>query len=389
MQIKRFQAPTLIEAVQQVKAALGPDALVLSTRTLRKGDGWFGLAGRPVVEVTAALDREAAASSRRSEAASVSPSASPAASDSTGALVDEVRALRASVRALRSAEAHGDETLRELAALRTLTAELARGQTPEGGGPLESRLAGRLLASGLAPNHAWRLGREAALRPDVGRAEREALLATLRERFDDRMPPPRSDDGVEVELWVGPTGAGKTTTLAKLAAREAREGGDVALLTTDVHRVGAVEPLRGYAAAIGVPFAVAPGAEALAERIRERPARRVLVDTAGCSGEGLGELGALREAVGERARVGLVLAATADADQLRFERARYAALAPDALILTKLDECASWASAANLLLDEPGPPLQWTATGQRVPEDLTVPEPAVFAEALLGGARAS
>lgn len=413
MHIRRFQAPTLLEAVQQVKAALGPDALVLETRTVRKGEGWFGLMGRSLVEVTAAVDRDSASEAPPAPGGSARPAAAVRAGQpgderepsegasrraegaeperlaplhaGQAALTREVRALRSRLERLGQQDPERTEMLRELAELRSWTAELARGRAPEAAGPVETRLAGRLLASGLAPRHAWRLGREAAERPEVTRTERAALAAVLRANLDDRMHPPRADDGVEVEVLVGPTGVGKTTTLAKLAAREQREHGGVALLTMDVHRMGAVEQLQRYAGAIDAPFGVAADADALAELIEARPARRVLVDTAGRGGpiDAVDGLCAVRQAAGRRARVSLVLSATADSDQLRFERARYAPVAPDALILTKLDECASWSAATNLVLDEEAPPLLWMTAGQRVPEDLTVPEPDAFAEALL------
>jgi flagellar biosynthesis protein FlhF len=394
MQIRSFQAPTMIEAVSKVKAALGPDALVLSTRTVRKGEGWFGLLGRPMVEVTAAIDRDLAPPPpERASRASTRERARPDASwtplraqhAQLGSLAEEIRSLRSQVQGLSGGGAAQSETLRELAELRAFTSELARGRAPTVGGPLEARLAGRLLASGLSPRHAFLLGRDAATRPEVGQTERAALRAALRSRFDGRMQPPRPDDGVEVEILVGPTGVGKTTTVAKLAAREERENGGVALLTTDTHRLGAVEQLRHYAASLGVPFGVAGDADELAELIHARPAGRVLVDTAGrgADADAVESLVALRRAAGRRVRVSLVLAATAHDDQLRAERLRYAPVAPDALILTKLDECATWSPAANLVLDDDAPQLSWMAAGQRVPEDLTIPEPQAFADALL------
>ncbi len=387
MHIKRFSAPTMLEAVQQVKAALGPDALVLDTRTVRKGQGPFGLLGRTWVEVTAAAERSEATTdspeSRRSTRAAA-PHEGEGRVDAN--VARELRALRERIDGLDRAGANQDEALQELAELRAWTAELARGRRPEGEGPIETRLAGHLLAGGLAPRHAWVLGRAAAARPEVGQDERAALAAALRAELDDRMLPPRADDGIEVEFFVGPTGAGKTTTLAKLAARGREEPGGVALVTTDVHRLGAVEQLERYAGSLGVPFATAGDAEALGERIRARPARRVLVDTAGRSAdpEALAGLRRLRDAAGGPTRVSLVLSATAGAEQLAHERERYAPLGPEALVLTKLDECVSFAPAANLLLDETTPPLSWTATGQRVPEDLRVAEPEPFAHALLG-----
>jgi len=333
MHIRRFEASTMMEAVQKVKEELGPDALVLSTRTLRSGAGWFGLLGRSLVEVTAAADRDArpvapAKGARPPAVEGAKPDRSWTELRTTRALVDnlegEMRALRHAVRELGTPGWDASDALKELAELRAWTAELARGRPPDGEAGA-ARLARRLLAAGLAPRHAWPLAGAAAREAADEREERAALRAVLAGRFDRRMTPPRDDDVAPVELFVGPTGVGKTTTLAKLAAREAGAGGSVALLTTDTFRIGAEEQLRTYAELLGVPFGAAVSPEDLAHCLARRPARRVLVDTTGrgADREALHDLARLRAQAGEGARVSLVLPATHDAAQLRAELARY------------------------------------------------------------------
>jgi flagellar biosynthesis protein FlhF len=201
--------------------------------------------------------------------------------------------------------------------------------------------------------------------------------------------PPRDDDRTPVAIFVGPTGVGKTTTLAKLAAREQHRLGDVSLVTTDTFRIGAEDQLRIYAGLLAVPFGVARSADELAQQAKGWRGRRVLVDTAGRSRRDpgpLADLCRLRERLGIRARVHLVLSATTKDVDLRAEVERYAPLRPDSLIFTKLDESDSLANVANLLLDSGAPPLAWLGTGQRVPEDLAFPEPRSLAEQMLAAA---
>jgi flagellar biosynthesis protein FlhF len=220
----------------------------------------------------------------------------------------------------------------------------------------------------------------------MGGSPRDDLAGALARRLDPVLLPPRDDDRAPVTIFVGPTGVGKTTTLAKLAAREQHRVGDVSLVTTDGFRIGAEDQLRTYAGLLAVPFGVARSADELAQQVGAWRGRRVLVDTAGRSRREdgpLADLCRLRERLGVRARVHLVLSATTKDADLRAELQRYAPLRPDSLIVTKLDESDGLANVANLLLDPGAPPLAWLGTGQRVPEDLAAPEPRALAEQML------
>jgi flagellar biosynthesis protein FlhF len=190
-----------------------------------------------------------------------------------------------------------------------------------------------------------------------------------------------------ISIFVGPTGVGKTTTLAKIAARERDSKKGVALVTTDTQRIGAEEHLKIFSELLDVSFAVAGSPGELRDRVRGAGKRRVLVDTAGRScrdSSAISELCHLRDEFGKRVHVHLVLSATTKDADLRREVDGYRPVAPDSLIITKMDESEDCGNVANLLLDGNGPPLRWLTAGQRVPEDLTVPDPRGLADRILG-----
>jgi flagellar biosynthesis protein FlhF len=176
---------------------------------------------------------------------------------------------------------------------------------------------------------------------------------------------------------VGPTGAGKTTTIAKLAARLVLRHGTaaVALITTDTYRIGGVEQLKIYGRILGVPVAVARDGEELQQHLRDFADRRyVLIDSIGLSprdarlAEQMQWLQALGDSVTRLLVVGAGLAAAAYAELW----ALYRRLPVAAAILTKLDESPSFGAALQWLV-ESSVPLWFYTDGQRVPEDLHVP----------------
>ncbi|MCE1163021.1 MAG: flagellar biosynthesis protein FlhF [Thiomonas sp.] len=176
---------------------------------------------------------------------------------------------------------------------------------------------------------------------------------------------------------VGPTGAGKTTTIAKLAARLVlRNGtGAVALITTDTYRIGGVEQLKIYGRILGVPVAVARDGEELQQHLRDFADRHyVLIDSIGLSprdvrmAEQMQWLQALGDGVTRLLVVGAGLAPSAYAELWTL----YRRLPVAAAILTKLDESPSFGAALQWLV-ESSVPLWFYTDGQRVPEDLHVP----------------
>ena len=190
----------------------------------------------------------------------------------------------------------------------------------------------------------------------------------------------RSDEG-GVTALVGPTGVGKTTTLAKLAARAVVRHGasQVALVSTDHYRIGAAAQLEHYARLLGVRVYPAYDADSLRQVLQLlKGCHTVLVDTAGLAGNDprlKEQLDVLRDA-GEL-RACLVLAANAQAQSLDEAVRAYLPIKPHAAILTKLDEAPSLGGALSVLLRH-RLALDYTTDGQRVPEDIAAADARVL-----------
>jgi flagellar biosynthesis protein FlhF len=173
---------------------------------------------------------------------------------------------------------------------------------------------------------------------------------------------------------VGATGVGKTTTVAKLAARYVMRHGPegVCLLSTDTYRIGAREQLLSYARILGVPLFVAADRQELAAILAAQSHRKmILIDTAGMSQRDtrLAEQFELLRSQGANTRILLALQATADFQTLDELAATYAGVAPAACVLTKVDEAASLGAAISVVVRH-RLPLAWCTNGQRVPEDI-------------------
>jgi flagellar biosynthesis protein FlhF len=213
-------------------------------------------------------------------------------------------------------------------------------------------------------------------------ADPQIVRQTLTRRLAERIkvaPPiatPRTGEPARGVAFVGPTGVGKTTTIAKLAATlKLRHGRRVGLITSDTYRIAAVEQLRTYAGIIGLPVKVALTMPEMSQaRAALADCDVVLIDTAGRSpgDEGrLGELAGFLEAAAPD-ETHLVLSANTSERQLARVAERFARLAPDRLVLSKLDE-TDGLGVIVAACQHTGLPLSYVSTGQEVPDDF---EPA-------------
>lgn len=200
---------------------------------------------------------------------------------------------------------------------------------------------------------------------------------------------PKLGDKPAVLAFVGPTGVGKTTTLAKLAAHLVRSRRRIALITTDTHRAGGVEHLSAHARLLQAPLFVARGANEMGQALeRARSADAVLVDTAGHSprdGELLARMAQVLEQAGQGfAQRYLVLPATASRAALEESRFSFAPLDPAALILTKLDETREPAGALEIAAAS-GMPLAFLCDGQEIAKHLHRARPEHVSSLFLRG----
>jgi flagellar biosynthesis protein FlhF len=227
------------------------------------------------------------------------------------------------------------------------------------------------------------LGRAGSLSRSL-REAREDLERVVRASVEFAGPA----HAARVVAMVGPTGVGKTTTIAKLAARDALiDRMSVVLVSTDGYRIGGADQLARYADLIGVPFEVADDAQSLAKVLaRYRSVDRIYIDTAGRAPRDKPAIDAmvtmLRNA-GETISVHLCLTASTRAGELSQALERHAVLKPCALCFTKVDEafCMGGMLVASIKSQLP---LSWFTTGQRVPEDIEAATSSRLAGLLCG-----
>jgi flagellar biosynthesis protein FlhF len=336
--VKTFRGRDPKSALDAVKASLGDEAIILNTREVG------GLWGKREIEITAVKSGDAVPQNKKRRPLYVE---------------SEVAALRRIVEDLR-AEIHGNRA--EPKSMQ------ARSETPA---PV-SRVQQRLIERGVEPALAGEIARE-AMRGSGGASDKDVTVA-LRQALRTRLSSGRSPwEGEERRLvaLVGPTGVGKTTTIAKIAAHAILDSRlKVSLVTVDTYRIGASEHIQRYGEIMNVPTHVARDEASLREAIfRSGDAHLVLIDTAGRSdAAALAAQAQLLHKV-EGIECHLVLSAASGAREIRAAAKRFHAYKAQRLIFSKLDESDGPGSILSATT-ESNVAISCVTDGQRVPEDI-------------------
>lgn len=376
MKIKRFLASSMREAMRQVREEQGPDAVILASHTRDNG-----------VEVVAAVDYDEALM-RQAVARSETPAPAPRAPATPEKKAEKAKSpspAPANVSPIvttptpREVEWAIDPQIRrledELGALRgLLEATLAATETRIAQAhPNRARLLALMEQLGFSPRIGQRIA--ATLPVDADDTRMRCLPVGWLAKHLSVASPKVLETGGRVAL-IGPTGVGKTTTLAKLAARAVRRFGSrqVAIVSLDTYRIGAEEQLSTYARLLGVPLYVAQAPEQLGEKLQDlQDCRVVLIDTPGMS-PGDDRLIESLDALGCRSdllETWLVLPAGQQREDLEAAVHRFQPARPAALVLTKLDECTRLGGALSVAIEQQLP-ISVLCDGQKVPEDLHV-----------------
>ena len=225
--------------------------------------------------------------------------------------------------------------------------------------------------------------------------DEELVRSAVKRHLADYIPaaaepvPAQSPDGRPLTIaLVGPTGVGKTTTLAKLAASfKLRHNRKVGLVTSDTYRIAAVDQLRTYANIIGLPLQVVLTPGEMQQAVHAlSDCDVILIDTAGRSQNDDGRLEELQQFMAAAAphEVHLVLAGTAGEKVLQREAEAFSRVGVDKIVLTKLDEAVSFGVLVNVIR-RVGKELSFFTTGQEVPDHIELGRPGRLAELILGG----
>ncbi len=381
MKIKRYFAADMRSAIRQVRETLGPDAVILSNKSVDGG-----------VELMAALDfneDEFASNAFSATPTNVSPADSVVTEFPQGqtnppdvAASDYVSQIPSANRAPR-VEWSQDPVLvdmrQEMQTLRRMVENDLSELTWRDLGkrkPDIQELLRRLMALGLSPEICHGLIRKSKDFTNIDHGWRTALYhlsAEIKTTGDDVL-----ENGGVVAI-IGPTGVGKTTTLAKLASRYALRYGNrhVALISTDNYRIGAQEQLTNYARILDVPMRSAASVEELNVALNTFADKRlILIDTAGMSQRDvrISEQMSLLKAGRRKVRSMLTLSATTQQASIKQAIKAFGAANPDAIILTKLDEAGSLGGVISAIVKSKLM-VSYVTDGQRVPEDLHLARP--------------
>lgn len=409
MIIKKFTGKTEAEATEAAKKELGSGLVIMNVREIKK-KGLFSFLSPKQIEVTAALEEE---SPQRPQVSGFKQAVSAETGDMKTISVrnsteniekklDSLQTLLESQLNSRQADDGEKEKASETQRDKKETEEQpdAEKQTENGDeqNPEQDKFI-RLLYNKMLDNEMDEKYVNSILE-DASKTKKadlpfDYLLANIYQKMvlkfgkSEGIIPP--EDGPGIVLFIGPTGVGKTTTIAKLAGKYCvEEKKKVALLTADTYRIAAAEQLRTYANILETPFRVIYTPEELQAAIDDYwDCDYIFIDTAGRSHQNAEQLEKMKEMVAglkrpEKYQVFLVLSATTKYRDLQKIADCYGKIAKYELIFTKLDETEAVGNLLNMKLYT-GAPIAYVTCGQNVPDDMEMFNPQKTVKQILGG----
>ncbi len=393
MIVKRYRARSVHKALAQVKAELGENAVILKTFKVPK-QGILSCLQPEEVEVVAALEEAGPASAHQGTGRSSTqpPGTGQARSFDRFVSFSGVADLRGQA---GSGNGRGNGTAPKPEG--AVTGEVGGGQgaflrlhTPLG--PILEKERAALVRSGVNQKLAAQLVRTAAYglgsdEPPSSERLRERVLLQIAGLIRTAGPLSCREATPKVVAFVGPTGVGKTTTLAKLAVSgKYHYHKKIALISADTYRMAALEHLNTFAGIAQLPMSAVYTPEEVRAAIEaHRDCDLILIDTAGRGQKDEEHIAELKQilAAAERVEVHLVLPANMKGADLLAMARRFDVLPVHNLIVSKVDETKTLGSLLNVL-DKIGKPISYLTTGQSIPEDIELANPHRLARMMVG-----
>ncbi|MCT8976095.1 flagellar biosynthesis protein FlhF [Clostridium sp. CX1] len=394
MIIKKYVVNNMNEAMTRIRYELGKDAVIVSQRKIKKG-GFLGIFSKKMLEVTAAVDN-----SKDDNSEDMQESIEAIKRLMTDKLDEELKGsktfneIESKYKSKIQIEEKKEEEIKEYKAADNSNSEAVMKEMQEMRTMLSEMI--NMSASGSISKSKMELRLENC---DLDHRVIKKITAKIKNMEDDRTEEEKLRDIVEnmievspnkldnVVVLVGPTGVGKTTTIAKLAGRFALiEKKKVGLITIDTYRIGAVEQLRTYADIMNIPFRVVftmKDMEAAVEAMDDCDV--ILIDTTGRSSKNTMQISELRAFIDKvnTDNINLVISSTTKNKDIEVIVNGYKALNYNGIIITKLDETSTYGSILNIL-ECAEKPISFVTTGQNVPDDIKVMTSKEITNLILG-----
>lgn len=367
MQIKRFEAKDMTTALRMIKAELGADAVILSARSKRKGKGFFGSLKYAGVEVSAAIDSQLPAATPKSP---VRATRDPYRQYS-GNRSERYRSMPPASRGRRTGLASGAVAPGGSGGVRKKSTPRERIKAMS---TLYQQILHQEVDRSIASELIEEIKRIPASEEILDGGNLNAHIGSLLEEMGVTVLSDRIRHGKrKLVVLVGATGVGKTTTIAKLAAREVSRGRrNVGLVTVDNYSIAAIHQLETYARIIGIPLETASGAGELQKAVKQFKDRDIIfIDTPGINPRERGQIQDLSDCLAGLVdpQIHLVLSAsTKEKDCIAITKA-LKDIDIHHLLFTKLDESSNFGNIINVLIHT-RLPLSYLCSGRRVPKDI-------------------
>lgn len=383
MRLKTYIVNNVTEAIPMIKKDLGTDALILNTKKVKTG-GFLGFFKTEKLEVIAAVETKAP------EKAKVKAEAKPKQKQS----VKTAKTQQATVIPFQQREETQkndpmtEELMSEIKGIKQFMLQvMEEDRLPVALKGLNKRLMEQGISKEIQSELYAKLITALEQNPKMSESEiREFARTEIIEMIGFHQPAP-VDKNPEIICFIGPTGVGKTTTIAKIAADfMLREDKKVGLITSDTYRIAAVEQLKTYAGILNIPIEVVESASELTHAMEVlSDCDIVLMDTAGRNYQQKQYIEELEALLSDKNKVqiNLVLSLTSKYEDMKKIVDNFQTIVMDELLLTKMDETSSSGAILNLI-HHYSIPIRYIANGQSVPDDIFTVTPELIADFVLG-----